>query len=268
MFLMLMFSLMSFSVFGQGYSPMRTSLYLGQEIFGNHSKDAFSFLRNSGALSQSGSGFGFYAENKYLMPGLHLVIASANFRHRKDGFGCWAGWTGTSHLSQFTAAAAFGKSLGKVDAGFELSYHAFRQIYFGTTKRVQASGGIIWSLSSVFKTTIQVSHFLPSRSSENGLFLDDLLIEWGWGYQVSPVVMVWMQAIKNASFPLRWEGGLQYSPMDRLQISGGWRKEQQTPWIGCTWRWDHLSCAIYWRLHPVLGFTPGVQWVYRNGGEK
>jgi hypothetical protein len=239
--------------------PFRTSAALGQEVFGNSGHDPFSFLRNTAALPRSGNGVSIYAENKYLLQHLHLLLAAATLKHRSDGFGAWLGWQGTSLFSCFAAAFAFGKSMGKVDAGLQLSYHSLRQQGYGQHRTIQASAGMTWALSPLFRTTVQVDHILRERTRDA---VNDLLIEWGWGYQCSPEVLIWLQASKSQPFPLSWEGGIQYRIDDRFRISGGWKAQTSAPWLGCSWFWQKMMVSFYGCMHPVLGFTPGMQWGY------
>lgn len=230
---------------------------LGQEVFGNGSTDVFSFIRNSAALTRSGKGVGVYAEKKYLMRDLHVLLVAASMQHRKDGLGVWAGWQGSPMLSRFTAAIAFGKALGKVDAGMQLSFQSLLQRGYGNHSAVQSSAGLVWSMSSVFKSAIQVDHFLPGGEPPTGTGIH---IRWGWGYQCSPQVLLWVQAGKAASFPISWEGGLQYDPDERFRISGGWRGQAFSPWLGCSWHSKGMVWSVYGSMHPVLGFTPVMQW--------
>lgn len=245
----------------QVHPPLRPLHFLGEGVYGNYPTDVFVFVRNTAALAHSGSGAAVYAEKKFMVQGLHTVMAAGSLQLGRNGIGGWAGWSGTTMLSHFTGALAFGKSLGKIDAGIELSYQIRQQHIYPIDTKVQASFGFCWQVADRFRTAVQVNHFLPDDTGP------PLLIEAGWGWQCADNVLFWMQTSKETLYPASWEAGIQYAVLERLRISGGWNGKMSVPWIGCCWKWDSMQAAVFLRIHPLLGPTPSMQWNYVKKAE-
>jgi hypothetical protein len=105
----------------------------------------------------------------------------------------------------------------------------------------------------------------PVRNSATEELISPSILEVGIGYQVNEALMIAVEVEKDIDFPLRLKAGLEYQLAEPLwlRIGVGQAPEQISGGLGLQIL-PGMVLDVSVSNHPILGFSPGIGWVYRK----
>jgi hypothetical protein len=182
--------------------------------------------------------------------------------------GCFSATFSSSGFSGFRedkASACYGMKLGdKIRAGIGINWlHIGQPNDYTDLYGVVPSAGI--QVLPFKNLVVGLAWFNPARQEfrpRGYLKLPSIALA-GVGYNFGREVFICMEAAKQPGSKLRYSGGAEILPADKIIIRIGISKQEVTSYsagIGCVL--NHFGINIAVMHHPVLGFSPAMDLSY------
>lgn len=260
-----------FAEISKGQS-LRYPLSAGYIRVGNYSKnfiDPLSCRFNQAALAgiQSMSA-AVYGEKRYGLQELGLYYASVCFPVRFGGIGISANYFGHSNYNETQLGIAYGKKLGRIDVGIQVSSQSIRSAGYGKDRLLTIEGGMIIHLNEQLLAGLHV--FNPNGSKFGVDHLEKLssIFAAGLGFEPSKLLFLSGEIIKETGKPVNINLGLQYLFSKRVGFRIGVYTESPAFYFGPGINWKSLRLNITASYHPQLGLSPGILLVFENEDEE
>ena len=251
--------------FCQGWLPMGSRSH----ALGNASvaiDDIWAYHHNPANLvSVKKLGFGLSYENRFLLKELQsqgFVVASPlkvgvislglqsfgfkNFRTNRLGIGY------SMKLAEF------------LSCGVQLNYHQVRLTdAYGRKDALTAELGLRANITDNWKVAFSVFNLTRTKISEFGEDRLSTLMRLGTQYTFSEKVMLVAELEKNIEFPVRFKTGIEYSPIRKLFLRGGFATQPIEISAGLGYRFkEQFQLDLGSAYHQILGWSPNFSFTY------
>ena len=252
--------------FCQGWLPMGSRSH----ALGNASvaiDDIWAYHHNPANLvSVKKLGFGLSYENRFLLKELQsqgFVLALPlkvgvislglqsfgfkNFRTNRLGVGY------SMKLADF------------LSCGVQLNYHQVRLTdAYGRKDALTAEIGLKANVTDNWKVAFSVFNLTRTKISEFGEDRLTTLMRFGTQYTFSEKVMLVAELEKNIEFPVRFKTGIEYSPIRKLFLRGGFATQPIEISAGLGYRFkEQFQLDIGSSYHQILGWSPNFSFTYQ-----
>jgi len=252
--------------FCQGWLPMGSRSH----ALGNASvaiDDIWAYHHNPANLvSVKKLGFGLSYENRFLLKELQsqgFVVALPlkvgvislglqsfgfkNFRTNRLGVGY------SMKLAEF------------LSCGVQLNYHQVRLTdAYGRKDALTAEIGLKANVTDNWKVAFSVFNLTRTKISEFGEDRLTTLMRFGTQYTFSEKVMLVAELEKNIEFPVRFKTGIEYSPIRKLFLRGGFATQPIEISAGLGYRFkEQFQLDIGSAYHQILGWSPNFSLTYQ-----
>ena len=251
--------------FGQGWLPMGSRSH----ALGNASvaiDDIWAYHHNPANLvSVKKLGFGLSYENRFLLKELQsqgLVVAlplkAGVISFGLQSFGFKNFRTNRLGLGYSMKLADF------LSCGVQLNYHQVRLTdAYGRKDALTAELGLRADITDNWKVAFSIFNLTRTKISEFGEDRLTTLMRLGTQYTFSEKVMLVAELEKNIEFPVRFKTGIEYSPIRKLFLRGGFATQPIELSAGLGYRFkEQFQLDIGSAYHQILGWSPNFSFTY------
>ena len=251
--------------FGQGWLPMGSRSH----ALGNASvaiDDIWAYHHNPANLvSVKKLGLGLSYENRFLLKELQsqgfvvalpLKVGVISFGLQSFGFKNFR--TNRLGLGYSMKLAEF------LSCGVQLNYHQVRLTdAYGRKDALTAELGLRANITDNWKVAFSVFNLTRTKISEFGEDRLSTLMRLGTQYTFSEKVMLVAELEKNIEFPVRFKTGIEYSPIRKLFLRGGFATQPIEISAGLGYRFkEQFQLDLGSAYHQILGWSPNFSFTY------
>jgi hypothetical protein len=223
--------------------------------------DAFSFLQNPAALSNlQAVAVGFFAEQRYLVPGLANAGVSIGLPAKNEALGFALQYLGGPQAQR--AAAMFGatQKLGKKAAiGVQLKYHTASAAGYAAENTLGYAAGAQLQLAPQVQLFLNGANLHSAWRSNNNTLQQAASLHFGVGYDISEAVFLTSIIEKASGIPAEVKAAFQYRIASKLLCRAGVGTGAGQFFLGCGYIMGSLRLDVFTAVHRQLGFSPGLQ---------
>ena len=251
--------------FCQGWLPMGSRSH----ALGNASvaiDDIWAYHHNPANLvSVKKLGFGLSYENRFLLKELQsqgLVVAlplkAGVISFGLQSFGFKNFRTNRLGLGYSMKLADF------LSCGVQLNYHQVRLTdAYGRKDALTAELGLRADITDNWKVAFSIFNLTRTKISEFGEDRLTTLMRLGTQYTFSEKVMLVAELEKNIEFPVRFKTGIEYSPIRKLFLRGGFATQPIELSAGLGYRFkEQFQLDLGSAYHQILGWSPNFSFTY------
>jgi long-subunit fatty acid transport protein len=252
--------------FCQGWLPMGSRSH----ALGNASvaiDDIWAYHHNPANLvSVKKLGFGLSYENRFLLKELQsqgfvvaLPLKAGVISFGLQSFGFKNFRTNRLGLGYSMKLAEF------LSCGVQLNYHQVRLTdAYGRKDALTAELGLKANITDSWKVAFSVFNLTRTKISEFGEDRLTTLMRFGTQYTFSEKVMFVAELEKNIEFPVRFKTGIEYSPIKKLFLRGGFATQPIELSAGLGYRFkEQFQLDIGSAYHQILGWSPNFSFTYQ-----
>ena len=251
--------------FGQGWLPMGSRSH----ALGNASvaiDDIWAYHHNPANLvSVKKLGLGLSYENRFLLKELQsqgfvvaLPLKAGVISFGLQSFGFKNFRTNRLGLGYSMKLAEF------LSCGVQLNYHQVRLTdAYGRKDALTAELGLRANITDNWKVAFSVFNLTRTKISEFGEDRLSTLMRLGTQYTFSEKVMLVAELEKNIEFPVRFKTGIEYSPIRKLFLRGGFATQPIEISAGLGYRFkEQFQLDLGSAYHQILGWSPNFSFTY------
>ena len=251
--------------FCQGWLPMGSRSH----ALGNASvaiDDIWAYHHNPANLvSVKKLGLGLSYENRFLLKELQsqgfvvaLPLKAGVISFGLQSFGFKNFRTNRLGLGYSMKLADF------LSCGVQLNYHQVRLTdAYGRKDALTAELGLKANITDNWKVAFSVFNLTRTKISEFGEDRLSTLMRLGTQYTFSEKVMLVAELEKNIEFPVRFKTGIEYSPIRKLFLRGGFATQPIEISAGLGYRFkEQFQLDIGSAYHQILGWSPNFSFTY------
>ena len=251
--------------FGQGWLPMGSRSH----ALGNASvaiDDIWAYHHNPANLvSVKKLGLGLSYENRFLLKELQsqgfvvaLPLKAGVISFGLQSFGFKNFRTNRLGLGYSMKLADF------LSCGVQLNYHQVRLTdAYGRKDALTAELGLRADITDNWKVAFSIFNLTRTKISEFGEDRLTTLMRLGTQYTFSEKVMLVAELEKNIEFPVRFKTGIEYSPIRKLFLRGGFATQPIELSAGLGYRFkEQFQLDLGSAYHQILGWSPNFSFTY------
>ena len=251
--------------FCQGWLPMGSRSH----ALGNASvaiDDIWAYHHNPANLvSVKKLGLGLSYENRFLLKELQsqgfvvaLPLKAGVISFGLQSFGFKNFRTNRLGLGYSMKLAEF------LSCGVQLNYHQVRLTdAYGRKDALTAELGLKANITDNWKVAFSVFNLTRTKISEFGEDRLTTLMRLGTQYTFSEKVMLVAELEKNIEFPVRFKTGIEYSPIRKLFLRGGFATQPIELSAGLGYRFkEQFQLDLGSAYHQILGWSPNFSFTY------
>ena len=245
--------------------------YLRSGAYGKDFTDAFSFRSNPACLGSAHYAMaGCLGERKWMLPelgGYEMAMVLPVFQ---GGIGLALQYSGDAAFHEQAVQLAYGKNMGLLEAGIHFNilrsqaqgYRGSNFLNAGIGLRFHVNDKII----SGWELDLPVASFPGKASTEKA----PQLFSMGIGYEPGPEWLLVLQLEKVSGVPVNIYPGIEYCYAGQFIFSFGICSSNGALYFKSGWIKNGVSIQIYSLYEPLLGFTPGLVflWKAEKGGHE
>jgi len=240
-------------------------IYNRTNTYSSVHSDAFSFTANQAALAGiKNFSAGFYGERRFLLEDLKSYQLACALPTSTGNFGLLGSYSGSSVFNESGLGLAYARNLGQVDVGVQFNYYHVQITGYGNASTVNFEAGGILHVTDQFQTGVHI--YNPTRASIGKAEEEKLplIYSFGLGYDPSQKFFVGAEIQKQEDQPVNVTIGLQYSFDKKLFARAGISSATSSFYFGAGLLWNNLRVDVTASIHPSLGVTPGMLFVYNS----
>ena len=251
--------------FCQGWLPMGSRSH----ALGNASvaiDDIWAYHHNPANLvSVKKLGLGLSYENRFLLKELQsqgfvvaLPLKAGVISFGLQSFGFKNFRTNRLGLGYSMKLADF------LSCGVQLNYHQVRLTdAYGRKDALTAELGLRADITDNWKVAFSIFNLTRTKISEFGEDRLTTLMRLGTQYTFSEKVMLVAELEKNIEFPVRFKTGIEYSPIRKLFLRGGFATQPIELSAGLGYRFkEQFQLDLGSAYHQILGWSPNFSFTY------
>jgi hypothetical protein len=225
--------------------------------------DVFSFSANQASLAALEQvTAGIYAERTFLLTELTQYTGVIGIPVNKGGIGLVMNRYGFSDFNESQIGLAYGKDLGKVNAGIQFNYHMVRIAGYGSDAAVTVELGSTWHISEKLYSGLHIANPVGGKYAKSKEEKIAAVYTAGLGYEASEKLFMSAEIIKEERRPVNVVAGVQYVIAEKLFTRFGVSAVTASPFFGAGWKWKNCRADVTASHHPRLGITPGLMIVF------
>ncbi len=263
-FPVILFLKSSLPVFAQTVHPVAASAYKSFGAYSYQYADVFSFVANQASLAQiNTAAIAFYGERRFMLNELNSLSLAAGVPTSSGNFGLQVNYSGFSEYNETKAGIAYGRKLGeKIDIGVQFNYSAIRISSYGNAGAVSFEAGGIFHITDKFHFGIHANNPAGGRFGKG---LDEKLatvLTGGFGYEPSEKFFFSLEIQKEEEQPVNINGGFEYRPVPAFHFRAGISSATSSFWGGAGFTKNAFRIDATAMVHPQLGITPGLLFLF------
>lgn len=252
--------------FCQGWLPMGSRSH----ALGNASvaiDDIWAYHHNPANLvSVKKLGFGLSYENRFLLKELQSqgFVVALPLKAGVISFGLQS--FGFKNFRTNRLGVGYSMKLAEfLSCGVQLNYHQVRLTdAYGRKDALTAELGLKANITDNWKVAFSVFNLTRTKISEFGEDRLTTLMRFGTQYTFSEKVMFVAELEKNIEFPVRFKTGIEYSPIRKLFLRGGFATQPIELSAGLGYRFkEQFQLDIGSAYHQILGWSPNFSFTYQ-----
>jgi long-subunit fatty acid transport protein len=252
--------------FCQGWLPMGSRSH----ALGNASvaiDDIWAYHHNPANLvSVKKLGFGLSYENRFLLKELQSqgFVVALPLKAGVISFGLQS--FGFKNFRTNRLGVGYSMKLAEfLSCGVQLNYHQVRLTdAYGRKDALTAELGLKANITDNWKVAFSVFNLTRTKISEFGEDRLTTLMRLGTQYTFSEKVMLVAELEKNIEFPVRFKTGIEYSPIKKLFLRGGFATQPIELSAGLGYRFkEQFQLDIGSAYHQILGWSPNFSFTYQ-----
>ena len=252
--------------FCQGWLPMGSRSH----ALGNASvaiDDIWAYHHNPANLvSVKKLGFGLSYENRFLLKELQSqgFVVALPLKAGVISFGLQS--FGLKNFRTNRLGVGYSMKLAEfLSCGVQLNYHQVRLTdAYGRKDALTAELGLKANITDNWKVAFSVFNLTRTKISEFGEDRLTTLMRLGTQYTFSEKVMLVAELEKNIEFPVRFKTGIEYSPIRKLFLRGGFATQPIEISAGLGYRFkEQFQLDIGSAYHQILGWSPNFSFTYQ-----
>mgnify|MGYP003891334487 FL=1 len=252
--------------FCQGWLPMGSRSH----ALGNASvaiDDIWAYHHNPANLvSVKKLGFGLSYENRFLLKELQSqgFVVALPLKAGVISFGLQS--FGFKNFRTNRLGVGYSMKLAEfLSCGVQLNYHQVRLTdAYGRKDALTAELGLKANITDNWKVAFSVFNLTRTKISEFGEDRLTTLMRLGTQYTFSEKVMFVAELEKNIEFPVRFKTGIEYSPIKKLFLRGGFATQPIELSAGLGYRFkEQFQLDIGSAYHQILGWSPNFSFTYQ-----
>ncbi len=252
--------------FCQGWLPMGSRSH----ALGNASvaiDDIWAYHHNPANLvSVKKLGFGLSYENRFLLKELQSqgFVVALPLKAGVISFGLQS--FGFKNFRTNRLGVGYSMKLADfLSCGVQLNYHQVRLTdAYGRKDALTAELGLKANITDNWKVAFSVFNLTRTKISEFGEDRLTTLMRLGTQYIFSEKVMLVAELKKNIEFPVRFKTGIEYSPIKKLFLRGGFATQPIELSAGLGYRFkEQFQLDIGSAYHQILGWSPNFSFTYQ-----
>ena len=252
--------------FCQGWLPMGSRSH----ALGNASvaiDDIWAYHHNPANLvSVKKLGFGLSYENRFLLKELQSqgFVVALPLKAGVISFGLQS--FGFKNFRTNRLGVGYSMKLAEfLSCGVQLNYHQVRLTdAYGRKDALTAELGLKANITDNWKVAFSVFNLTRTKISEFGEDRLSTLMRLGTQYTFSEKVMLVAELEKNIEFPVRFKTGIEYSPIRKLFLRGGFATQPIEISAGLGYRFkEQFQLDIGSAYHQILGWSPNFSLTYQ-----
>ena len=234
----------------------QSSNYTGLAAFSKQHRDNYSFMVQPAVLANAKEpAAAMLAEQKYLMKELTLTSLIISIPVEKAGFGFIAGIQPGAFQKQELSLSYGRKLTDQVDLGARFCWDNFKVIGYPRINLYSAGLGMNITLTEYLSTGVfACTNFNPHPSATQ----TTTSFRIGLGYDLSSLVHISMQWIKENRFPASLVTGIHYQLSKAIWIRAGIDTGFYGWWFGLGFNIKLLRIDLLNNYHPHLGLSPAI----------
>ena len=251
--------------FCQGWLPMGSRSH----ALGNASvaiDDIWAYHHNPANLvSVKKLGFGLSYENRFLLKELQSqgFVVALPLKAGVISFGLQS--FGFKNFRTNRLGVGYSMKLAEfLSCGVQLNYHQVRLTdAYGRKDALTAELGLRANITDNWKVAFSVFNLTRTKISEFGEDRLSTLMRLGTQYTFSEKVMLVAELEKNIEFPVRFKTGIEYSPIRKLFLRGGFATQPIEISAGLGYRFkEQFQLDLGSAYHQILGWSPNFSFTY------
>lgn len=266
--LFLLYCLAASAFITQGQTAWKPLLspYIKTAGYSKLHSDVLSSTANQAALANSRSfSVGVFGERKFLLEELNCFSAVAALPTNSGVFALQLHQLGHSSFAQSQAGLAYARSLSKqIDVGVQFNYYGVRINGYGNASALNFEAGAVFHFTGQLHLGFHISN--PAETYFGKMKEEKLpsVYSMGFGYDVSEHFFIGTEIEKTEDKNLDVNASLQYRFTDRVQARGGISSGTSILFFGLGIKVADFRIDVTASLHPQLGITPGLLFMYNK----
>lgn len=234
--------------------------YSGLGAYSKNFLDIFSTTSNQASLAQlKTGGFGVYSEKRFSLDELKSYAAVVVIPTSSGVFGFEGDYFGSEAFNENELGFLYARKItNRIDIGAKFNYYAVRMPGYGMASSINFEAGTILHLTDKLNTGI---HIYNPGGSKFGQFGNEKLASvyrFGIGYEVSKMVFISAEILKQQNRQISVNAGLQYNLLKNIFIRTGITTLTNNSYAAVGFQLSFARIDVNASYHPQLGFTPGL----------
>lgn len=251
---------------GQSLRQPVSAIYLGLGAYSTHQEDVFSFVNNQAALAQTKTAAaGVYGERRFLLAATSMYSAAISLPSSRGNFGMNLAYAGFKNFNEHQLGLAYARSLGPtVDIGLQFNYYGYRIPAYNNASTVTVEMGALLHVTDYLNVGIHVYNPIGGKMVKTGEQLA-AVYKMGLGYDVSELLFVGTELVKQENTPVNLNAGVQYQFEKQFFARMGIATATASTYGGVGICWNNMRLDISGSYHPQLGWSPGLLLIVHAG---
>ena len=239
--------------------PLAAS-YPGPGAYSKNFSDIFSATSNQASLAQlKTAAGGVYGERRFLLEELNSYTAVVAIPTSSGVFGLQSDYFGSAAFNESQLGVSYARKITDyIDVGTKFNYYAVRIAGYQNVASVNFEAGAIVHVTGNLHAGIHVYNPAGSRL---GKYEDQKLASvyrMGLGYEISEMLFVSTELVKQQSEQISVNAGLQYNLQKNIFIRTGISTLTNNSYAAVAVQLSFARIDVNSSYHPQLGFTPGL----------
>ena len=250
---------------GQSLRQPISAIYLGLGAYSMHQGDVFSFVNNQAALAQiKNATAGVYGERRFMIAATSMYSAAVAIPSSHGNFGMNLSFAGFKNFNEYQIGLAYARNLGSVvDIGVQFDYYGYRIPAYINANTITFEMGAMFHLTNQLNAGIQVYNPIGGKMLKSDEQLS-AIYKMGLGYDVSEILMVATELVKEENNLLNLNAGVQYQMVKNFFVRIGISSATASSYGGVGICWNNMRLDISGSYHPQLGWSPGLLLLFNS----
>ena len=236
------------------------SIYRGTGAYSKNFSDIFSAVSNQASLTQlKTTGFGVYGERRFMLEELNAYSAIIAFPTTSGTFGLQGDYFGSTAYNESQLGILYARKITKqIDAGVKFNYYAVRTPGYKSVSTINFEGGAIFHFTDKLHAGLHIYNPSGSNLGKTGYEKLASVYKLGVGYEVSEIVFISAEMVKQQGRPISVNAGLQYNILKNIFFRTGVSTLTGSSNVSLGFQLSFARIDVNTTYHPQLGFTPGL----------
>jgi hypothetical protein len=237
----------------------------GSAVYSKNFADVIAGASDPAAtIGREGFSAGIASERRYMLQELTAHMLAASYGTQRAGVGVQVQMSGSGGYSESMAGLSYARLLGKIILGVQFNYHRISVGGYGSAGTASADVSLIWDLTEKLRAGIQVMNPVPIAFGADKSEKYPSAFKLGVGYDVSGDCHLFVAVSKLTTGAADVNFGVHYSIRQKLFLRMMLHTDVKGPMVAAGWQLRFLRLFVTGSYHPELGFSPGLQLIFKQ----